>query len=226
MPRLRIACVLRPTEIVAPNGGLTASFEVQDGGLYYAISLNGSPIVDRSKLQIIADAEVVIKDQSIRESDETWSPVYGQFSQIRNHYRELELSLTVDDVPMTLLCRAFDTGVGLRFIASQESAGKKLTFTSDYKLLNGVAHYAGERGYRSAWPGSGVDSQAKSALDEKIIRPTVPLVSVRENGQHVALLQSDLYSAAGFKVMKLTHQTLRLRHSPPPVQRSRKVRGM
>lgn len=190
-------------EVKAPNGGLTASFELQDGTMYYTLSQSGNSIVDRSRLEIIADAEVVINEQSVRENDDTWSPVYGQFSQIRNHYRELELLLTVDGVPMTLLCRVFDTGVGIRFVASPESTGKKLTFTSNYKLLNGITHYAGERGYRSAWPGSGLDSQAKSKLKEKLIQPTVPLVSIREGGQHVALLESDLYSAAGFKVMKL-----------------------
>ena len=190
-------------EVTAPNGGLTASFEVIDGTLSYGVSLNGDPLVERSKLEIIAGAKMAIADQSIRDNDDTWSPVYGQFSQIRNHYRELQLSLTADGVPMTLQCRVFDTGVGFRFVATEESTGQKMTFFSEYRLLGGITHYAGERGYRSAWSGSGTDSQLKSTPEKEIILPTVPLVSLRENGQHIALLESDLYSAAGFEVMRL-----------------------
>ena len=196
-----------PDEIASPNGELTVSFEVQDATMYYAIAREGNPIVARSKLEISVGAEVAIKDQSTRENDDTWSPTYGQFSQIRNHYRELELSLTVDGVPMTFLCRVFDTGVGFRFVASKESAGKQLTFTSEYKLLGGVTHYAGERGHLSEWSTVPEATQGKrkrkSAPDKKVIQPTVPLVSVLEDGHHVALLESDLYTAAPFKVMRL-----------------------
>ena len=192
-----------PVEVTAPNGALTASFEVNDGTLSYAVSLNGNPIVERSRLEIVAGAKIAMVKQSVRDNDDTWSPVYGQFSQIRNHYHELELSLTADGVPVTLLCRMFDSGVGFRFVATEESAGQKLFFNSEYRLVGGITHYAGERGFRSAWPASGNDSQLKSTPQEKVILPTVPLVSEREDGHYVALLESDLYSAAGFSVMRL-----------------------
>ena len=187
------SAIAAPAEITSPDGKVKASFEIKDGTMYYEISQNGNPIVGRSKLEIIAGAKVVLLNEEIREHDDTWSPVYGQFSEIRDHHRELELALTVDGVPMKFQCRAFDAGVGFRFVASQESAGKKLTFASEYKLLNGVAHYNGERGRPCNWSGA----QGKAS------RVVVPLVSVLEDGQHVALLESDLYTADPFKVMRM-----------------------
>ena len=187
------SAIAAPAEITSPNGKVKASFEIEDGTMYYGISQNGNLIVDRSKLEIIAGAKVVLLNEEIREHDDTWSPVYGQFSEIRDHHRELELAITVDGIPMTCLCRVFDDGVGIRFVASQESAGKKLTFDSEYKLLNGVTHYTGERGRPCNW--SGAQGQAS--------RVVVPLVSVLADGQHIALLESDLYTADPFKVMRM-----------------------
>ena len=189
-----------PVEVKAPSAGLTASFEVQDGTLHYAVSHGGRQVVDSSKLEIIAGAQMTIVDRSIRENDETWSPVFGQFSTIRNHYRELSLALEADGKLVTLLCRVFDTGVAFRFVAKEESAGQELTFASEYKLLDGVSHYAGARGQPCAWPGA---EQTNSVSRKKLGRPTVPLVSVRMDGQHVAFLESDLFSAAGFELMRL-----------------------
>lgn len=177
-----------PVTVQSPGGQLAVSFEVREDALFYSISRENRPVVDPSKVEIFAGAKMAVVEQSIRESDSSWKPVYGQFSSIRDHHRELTLSLTADSVPVQLICRVFDRGVGFRFVLSEESAGKKMTYTSEYKLLGGAAHYAGQRG-------------AKIANLAKAKRVAVPLVTQRDDGLHVALLESDLYSAAGFEIM-------------------------
>tara|TARA_R110002073_G_scaffold335442_4_gene527431 strand:+ start:3531 stop:5399 length:1869 start_codon:yes stop_codon:yes gene_type:complete len=177
-----------PVTVQSPGGQLAVSFEVREDALFYSISRENRPVVDPSKVEIFAGAKMAVVEQSIRESDSSWKPVYGQFSSIRDHHRELTLSLTADSVPVQLICRVFDRGVGFRFVLSEESVGKKMTYTSEYKLLGGAAHYAGQRG-------------AKIANLAKAKRVAVPLVTQRDDGLHVALLESDLYSAAGFEIM-------------------------
>ncbi len=179
-----------PVAVQSPDGQVVASFEVQNGELSYSISKGGKPIVDSSKVEIFAGAKMSIIEHSVRENDTVWSPVYGQFSTIRDHHRELTLSLYADGTPVKLLCRVFDTGVGFRFVLSKESQGKELSFSTGYKLLNNGATYSGQRG-------------AEAGSLAKAVRVSVPLVTERKDGLHVALLESDLYSAAGFESMRI-----------------------
>ena len=75
-------------------------------------------------MEVFAGAKMVVVEQSIRDNDSSWTPVYGQFSTIRDRHRELTLSLTAGGTPVKLLCRAFDTGMGFRFVLSKESQGR------------------------------------------------------------------------------------------------------
>ena len=49
--------------------------------------------------------------------DETWNPVWGEESEIRNHYNELAVNLvhTSSDKRMTVRFRLFDDGLGFRY---------------------------------------------------------------------------------------------------------------
>jgi alpha-glucosidase len=182
-----------PAVVQSPDGQVAASFEVKDGTLLYAVSKGGQPMVDSSKVEIIAGAKMAVVDQSVRENDTSWSPTYGQFSTVRDHHNELTLSLTAGGTPVTLLCRVFDTGVGFRFVMSKESKGKKTNFSSGCDLADvaGCYHPKGESGV-----------VGPLSLD-KLKGIPVPLVVERTDGQALALLESDLYSAEGFEKMGL-----------------------
>ena len=177
-----------PAEIQSPDGQVSASFDVKDGTLFYSVSKGGTPIVGSSKVEIFAGAKTEVVAESTGNSDSSWNPVWGQFSTIRDHHSELTLSVTVDGMPAKLQCRVFDTGVGFRFVLPEESKGKKLTFFNEYKPLEGVKNYAGARGQE---------------LRPKSQRGSIPVVTERSDGLHVAFLESDLYSAADFELMKV-----------------------
>ncbi|MGD7651701.1 MAG: glycoside hydrolase family 97 catalytic domain-containing protein [Verrucomicrobiales bacterium] len=174
-----------PVIVQSPDGEVAASFDVKDGALFYSVSKDEAPVVGSSKVEILKGAKMTLSDQSVSDHDSSWKPVWGQFSSIRDHHRELTLSLTADGMPVTLLCRVFDGGLGFRFVLPDESKGRKLVFSSEYKPLQTVAHYAGQRGGKIGK------------------RAGVPLVSERKDGLHLGFLESDLYSAAGFELMKV-----------------------
>ena len=180
------------TALRSPDGRVELSVEIKDGTLFYSIDRDKTPIVEASKLEIFAGGKSVFVDQAINQNDTTWSPVYGQFSSIRDHHRELMLVLTVDDVPVKLQLRAFDTGVGFRFVLPQDSAGKKLSFFNEYRLLDGEAFYAGQHG-----------RQVKEITKAKNVN--IPLVARCKDGLHVGFLESDLYSAADFESMRVRY---------------------
>lgn len=186
----------------SPDGSLAATFNVRDEKLYYSVARGERQIVAPSNLEILVGATVAIVGHSARESTESWSPVFGQFSTITDHHRELSLSLDVNNTPMTLVCRVFNSGVGIRFIGSEESRDKELRFVSEYRLLEGVAHFAGERGRSVDWFAHPASNESQAQLGRAVANG-VPLVSVGADGLHTGYLESDLYSAEGFELMRL-----------------------
>ena len=96
--------------VKSPDGQVSVSFELKKGTLFYSVSRDGIAVVASSKVEIFDRAKMKVLDHSIRENDSSWEPVWGQFSTIRDHHRELSLSLKADGIPLTMLCRVFDEG--------------------------------------------------------------------------------------------------------------------
>ncbi|MGJ8639002.1 MAG: glycoside hydrolase family 97 catalytic domain-containing protein [Opitutaceae bacterium] len=186
----------KPVAISSPSGEIVASFEVENGALIYSLSKGDEPVVGASQLEIVSNATMALRGQSVRTNDTTWEPTWGQFSTIRDHHKELTLELTANDMPVTLLCRAFDTGVGVRFVLPEESKGQGLTFTTAYRLLGEAGDYYYPKGE------AGVQGPLKRAKLDKV---KVPLVLERTDGLAVAVLESDIYSAAGFGAARMQY---------------------
>ena len=182
--------IAAPTVVHSPNDQVSVTLEVNHGALYYSVSKNGTPLVDSSRMEILKGATMVLVDQSIRENDTEWEPDWGQFSSIRDRHRELALSLVADDLPVQLLVRVFDTGIGFRFLLPENSRGMELAFFNEYRPLKCVAHYAGEQGLE---------------FPEKTRKKYgfVPVVSACSDGRYLAFLESDLYSASRFELMNV-----------------------
>ncbi len=87
-------------EIKSPDGKLSLSFGLSgDGEPTYTLSFGGRPVIQKSRLGIelkelpafTKGFTIVKADQS--QKDETWAPIWGQEKQIRNHFRELAVTL-------------------------------------------------------------------------------------------------------------------------------------
>ena len=184
-----------PVAVQSPNGKITVAFEVKDDALFYTVAKGEQVVVETSPIEIIPKAKMALVDQSETEKDSQWKPVWGQFSTIRDHHKELSLSLTANDLPVTLQCRVFDEGTGFRFVLDEASKGKKLAFSNGFDLTeeNGFYHPKGEQGV--------MGPLSKSELKSM----QVPLVAQDEDGSVLALLESDIYSANGFGAMKLSY---------------------
>lgn len=115
-------------EISSPSGAVTISADVIDGVPMYSVAYKGKPVIKPSKLGLqLADGPDMtdgfkLVSASTSSFDETWHPVWGENSSIRNHYNELLLNL---DQPehyrkMNLRFRVYDDGVGFRYEFPQE----------------------------------------------------------------------------------------------------------
>ena len=89
----------------------------------YAVYYAGKPVIKPSKLGfVLATDSTFYKDftwtgTSQKQVDETWSPVLGEVSKIRNNYDQITVHLQQNSSKKTLdiVFRVFEDGVGFRY---------------------------------------------------------------------------------------------------------------
>ena len=110
-------------KVSSPDGNVELSFNLKDGHIpVYSLDYKGKPVVGESHLGFkLQDSGMYdwfeISDTATREIDETWNPVWGEESQIRNHCNEMTVTLrqTSSNRFMKICFRVFDDGMGLRY---------------------------------------------------------------------------------------------------------------
>ena len=133
-------------QLTSPNGEMVMNFSVDsDGRPTYDLTFKGRTVIGRShlglqlkeenpnkatdfdyknfaekeKIQQKADLCTGFTISSTKSSsfDETWTPVWGEESEIRNHYNELEVNLDQkkNERNITLRFRLFNDGLGFRY---------------------------------------------------------------------------------------------------------------
>ncbi|MBF1606407.1 MAG: glycoside hydrolase family 97 N-terminal domain-containing protein, partial [Prevotella shahii] len=110
--------------ISSPNGQLTLKAYVSKGQPTYELFYGNEPVVKPSHLglelanfpSLLTNFEVASVDSS--SFDETWKPVWGEKSAIRNRYNELAVRFkerTAACRDMVVRFRLYDEGVGFRY---------------------------------------------------------------------------------------------------------------
>ncbi|QZK90157.1 glycoside hydrolase family 97 protein [Flavobacterium sp. CHNK8] len=110
--------------IQSPSGKIAVNFKLAPNGQpSYSINYKNKPAVLESALGIklkdksALDANFEILDSKTSSFNESWKPVLGEQSSIKNHYNELTLLLinTETKVKMNIIFRVFDEGVAFRY---------------------------------------------------------------------------------------------------------------
>jgi len=127
------ACVNATDYVSSPNGNVRVGFALTaDGTPTYTMSYKGKPVVKQSRLGLeLAKDKHASKGMdetglmngfeekgcSTSTFDETWKPVWGETSTIRNHYNEMEVKLhqSSSDRNIIIRFRVYDYGMGLRY---------------------------------------------------------------------------------------------------------------
>ena len=110
-------------KVSSPDRIVELSFNLKDGHIpVYSLDYKGKPVVGKSHLGFKLQGSGMydwfeISDTATREIDETWNPVWGEESQIRNHCNEMTVTLrqTSSNRFMKICFRVFDDGMGLRY---------------------------------------------------------------------------------------------------------------
>ena len=184
--------------IQSPDGTLSLSFALTpDGQPTYHLSFRGKPVVQKSSLGIeLKEQPAFVKGFSIAKSDtsqtdETWAPVWGEVKQIRNHYKELTVTLqqpAQKNRTMIIRFRLFNDGLGFRYEFPEQTdlkyfvvADEKTEFnlTGDHKTFWIPGDYDTNEYQYSTTKLSEVDTTSGKAAEGIAFRSIIPAPAVQ-----------------------------------------------
>lgn len=121
---------LSAQELKSPDGNFVMDFSLQkDGTPTYKLTYKGQAIIKESKLgfELKNDEKSLVNNFSIQDTqtntfNETWKPVWGEVSEITNHYNELAVTLKQAETArkMRIRFRLFNDGLGFRYEFPQQ----------------------------------------------------------------------------------------------------------
>ncbi len=117
-------------ELTSPNGNFVMNFSLlKDGTPTYHLNYKGKEVIKQSKLGLELKGneksllnDFIITSSEVSSFDKTWKPVWGEVSEIRNHYNELFVTLRQNgsDRIMLIRFRLFNDGLGFRYEFPQQ----------------------------------------------------------------------------------------------------------
>ena len=131
--------------VSSPDRNIAVNFDVKDGVPVYNVVFAGKEVIRESRLglELVSvkgngefsnfDNKQVLNQNSLCDGftmmsagyssfDETWHPVWGEESSIRNHYNEMAVTLWQDELQRYIVVRfrVYDDGVGFRYEFPQQ----------------------------------------------------------------------------------------------------------
>ncbi len=111
--------------VKSPDGNIQVTFELAEGGVpTYRLTYKNKPVIKPSKLGFVTKNNgqftegFTVTDTQEATFDETWEPVWGEVSEIRNNYNELAVTLSQSQPQerrMLVRFRVYNEGMGLRY---------------------------------------------------------------------------------------------------------------
>ncbi|TDN88058.1 glycosyl hydrolase family 97 [Salegentibacter sp. 24] len=120
---------LQAQSLESPNGNLEMDFSLlEDGTPVYKLDFDNETVIETSELGVELKEEkpltsnFTIGNTEKSTFDETWTPVWGEESEIRNHYNELAVHLKQESTnrEMIIRFRLFNDGLGFRYEFPQQ----------------------------------------------------------------------------------------------------------
>lgn len=156
--------------ITSPDGELSLTFSLNEGTPTYKVDYKGAPVILESRLGFYLNgAEDLLDGFTLLSSeqstfDETWEPVWGEETAIRNHYNELLVHLEQKATArkMDIRIRLFDDGYGLRYEFPRQEG---LTY---FTVKEERTEFALTGDHRAFWMPGDYDTQEYDYFDSRL----------------------------------------------------------
>ncbi|MBD5306207.1 MAG: glycoside hydrolase family 97 protein [Bacteroides sp.] len=130
--------------IDSPSGELLLNVDVDSlGRPYYTLDYKGKELLAPGHLGIRADETLFADGFTIAgidtiTVDRSWEPVWGEYSSVRDHFREMAVRLKAENPQreMTVRFRLFDDGLGFRYELPVQQGPNYLTVKEELTEFN------------------------------------------------------------------------------------------
>ncbi|MDN3677292.1 glycoside hydrolase family 97 protein [Flavobacterium paronense] len=185
--------------IQSPSKQISLNFALSEGKPTYSVTYKNKPVILKSfmglKLKGTPDLDTNFRIDSISQKkvNETWQPVLGEQSNIKNSYTEMivALSQTINSRKINIIFRVFDEGVAFRYEFPKQ-ANLNYFIVSDEKS---EFNLAGD--HKTFWLPGDFDSQEYPYMETKLSEVSTDKINLNNgiglksiNGKYV--IQSPL----------------------------------
>ncbi|MGB7655797.1 MAG: glycoside hydrolase family 97 protein [Novosphingobium sp.] len=216
------AAAQAPVRASSPDGGVEISLTIDgDGRAAYAVSRRGKPILGHSRLGFLftdapkIDRSLTITGQETRDFDQTWQQPWGEWSSIRNHYRELQVHLKESKGlgrSFTVTFRIYDDGVGFRYEFPDQPNMHHANIAEE--LTEFAFAQDGTAWWKPAFLWNREEYLYNKTALSALGTADTPVSIKLADGTHVALHEAALVDYSGMAVARTEGTTLRAQLTP------------
>ncbi len=206
----------------SPDGTVAVALAIDgDGRATYSVSRKGKPIIAPSHLGFLftdvpkIDRHLAVTGQETRVSDETWSQPWGEWTTIRNHFRELKVHLretTALARVFTVTFRIYDDGVGFRYEFPDQPNLKSANIAEE--LTEFAFASDGTAWWKPAFLWNREEYLYNRTALSALGTADTPVTIKLADGTHVALHEAALIDYSGMAVARTEGTTLRAQLTP------------
>ena len=163
----------------SPNGKVVVGFGIDNGRPYYTVQYGTKDVIKKSFLGLelakSKHASKGIEETNLMDGfeitetqktsfDETWKPVWGETSEIRNHYNEMLVHLLqpTNNRKIMVRFRIYDDGVGFRYEFPQQ---KELNY---FVIKEEHTQFAMAGDHKAWWLPGDYDTQEQETQESKL----------------------------------------------------------
>ncbi|WP_379862112.1 glycoside hydrolase family 97 protein [Mariniflexile ostreae] len=188
--------------VKSPEGELVVVINDENDTVSYTLLKNGEELIGLSEISILNNSVAAkITDSKTNAQNKDWKPVWGQFSEIKNHYNELVLSVKLSEGKAKLYVRVYNYGVGFRYELEGYQEGAEAHFYCEYNLNTKDVLYCPAGENMPLGPLSLPDFDTTKVIPKLMM----PLVVEHSKKSYLSLLESDLFVAPSFGVIKFSY---------------------
>ena len=201
--------------LTSPDNKIELNFEIIDGEAFYSINKDEKSVIKKSKLGILLENKLNIGKNleiikvSTSSNNSSWSPDFGEFDEIIDNYKNLDVSLSNGEINFNIVFRVYNDGVAFKYHVPNQSGITNYNVIDEYSEFNlnsddtawwipGFSY----RRYEFLYAESAIDKISKKFFSENIEDISydtlgidaahTPLTIKKTNGLHVSIHEAKL----------------------------------
>ena len=141
---LTLTLQLFAEHITSPNGDIVVNISTNNtGNILYTINYKNQPVITESRMGFDMEETNLYDGFTITGSktgsfNESWNPVWGQYSEIKNHYNYIIINFKQPQTGnlMDIELRVYNDGVGFRYDLTEQEGLNYLTIREEITEFN------------------------------------------------------------------------------------------